>query len=181
MARWRCWSWVRGRGASRLPREGVRAGGKYEGRDAEERPRGLLSGGSWMVGSLSGRGSGRGEGEAIRAGRGTCQGGSWGGVCGRVSVSKCFHIWGWRRDGSEGVGDVAQGLRVEGVRRGRCWRQDAAHLVRESSLGREAEALREGRGTDAVLSGRGVVGVVTYHRRGITGFSGHWWRGLQSR
>ena len=76
---------------------------------------------------------------------------------------------------------MARGLRVEGVRGGRYWRQDAVYLVRVSSLGREAEALWEGRGAGAVLSRRGVVGVVTYHRRGITGFSGHWWRGLQSR
>ena len=38
MARRRCWSWVRGGGASMLPREGVLAGGRYEGRDMEERP-----------------------------------------------------------------------------------------------------------------------------------------------
>ena len=93
MARRRCWSWVRGGGASRLPREGVWAGGKYVGRDVEERLRGLLSRGPWIVESSSGRGPGCGEGEAIRAGRGACWGGSVGGVCGRVSVSKCFHVW----------------------------------------------------------------------------------------
>ena len=77
-----------------LPREGVRAGGRYEDRSVEERPRGLLCVGSWVVGSWSGRGLGCGEGEAVRAGGGACLGGSWGGVCCLVSVSKCFHVWG---------------------------------------------------------------------------------------
>ena len=53
------------------------------------------------------------------------------------------------------------------------WRQDAARLANEPSLEREAEAFREGRGAGVVTSGRGVEGVVMYHRRGITGFSGH--------
>ena len=67
------------------------------------------------------------------------------------------------------------------MRGGGCWQQDAARLARESSLGRKAEAFREGRGAGAVLSRRGVEGVVTYHRRGITEFSGYWWRGLRLR
>ena len=134
-----------------------------------------------MVVLRSGRVSGCGEGETVRVGRGSCLGGSWGGVCCRVSVSRCFHVWGWRRDGGEGVGEAARNLRVEGVRGSEGWRQDAARLASEPSLGREAEAFREGRGAGAIPSGRGVEGVVMYHRRGITGFSGHWWRGLRLR
>ena len=49
--------------------------------DVEERPRGLLSGRPWMVVLRSGRVSGCGKGEAVRAGGGDCLGGSWGGVC----------------------------------------------------------------------------------------------------
>ena len=58
----------------------------------EERLRGLPSREPLVGAAPSGRGPGRGEGEAIRADGGVFHGGSVVGICGSVSTSRCFYV-----------------------------------------------------------------------------------------